>query len=214
MARDWIDISVPLRRGTVVWPGDAPVRIDRTADMEKGASCTMSALALGSHTGTHMDAPLHFLRRGASMSRLPLLAVIGRARVIEILDPRAVRPEEVRRHRIRRGERIIFRTRNSHRPWADRPFRKRYVHLTPEAARLLADRGVRTVGIDYLSVGAFGEGGRETHRILLGAGIWIIEGLDLTRVRPGRYELVCLPLRVEGIEGAPARAVIRPAPGR
>jgi arylformamidase len=130
--------------------------------------------------------------------------------VIDIRSAVSVEPAELVRHRIRRGERILFRTRNSRRCWRGDDFVKDFVYLSPGAAEWLADRQVKTVGVDYLSVGAFKKDGRETHLALLGAGIWVIEGLNLSKVRPGPVDLICLPLRIEGAEGAPARVVVRP----
>ncbi len=210
-ATRWIDISVPLRKGMVHWPGDPPFDLERVQDMERGDPSNMSRVALGAHSGTHVDAPLHFIRAGAGISDMPLNATVGRARVIEISDAEAIRPAELRRHGIRRGERLLFKTRNSSRVWRTDSFIEDFVFISPGAARFLARRGVALVGVDYLSVGGYRRSGRETHLALLQAGIWIIEGLDLSPVPPGRYDLVCLPLRIHGAEGAPARAIVRPA---
>lgn len=193
--RRWIDISVPLRDGMVRWPGDPPVRIRPVKRMARGDSSDLSLLSMGSHTGTHMDAPAHFLRGGWPIDRMPLSAVIGPARVIGIRDP----------------ERILFKTRNSSRCWRTSRFQKKFVHLPAESARYLAARGVRAVGVDYLSVGGYRRDGAETHRALLRSGVWIIEGLDLSRARPGRYTLLCLPLKILRGDGAPARAVLAAA---
>ena len=205
----WIDVSVPLRNGMVKWPDNPPVEIERTLDMERGDVANVSRLSFGSHTGTHMDAPLHFVRDGDGLDRMPLDATVGAARVIGIEDPVCVRREELERHDVRPGERILFRTRNSSRPWWDEDFLEDFVYVSEGAALHLAERGARTVGVDYLSVGGFFEHGVETHHALLGAGIWVIEGLDLSGVEPGEYELVCLPLKVEDGDGAPARAILR-----
>ena len=205
----WIDASVPLRSGMVRWPGNPPVEIERTLDMERGDVANVSNISLGSHTGTHMDAPLHFVRNGEGMDRMPLDATVGRARVIEIRDPVSVKPEELDSHGIGRGERILFKTRNSARRWWTQDFMEDFVYVSEGAALYLAERGVRTVGVDYLSVGGFHEDGVETHEALLGAGIWVIEGLDLSGVEPGEHELICLPLKVEDGDGAPARAILR-----
>jgi len=129
--------------------------------------------------------------------------------VVAIRDRTTITPEELARHHLRRGERVLFRTSNSSRCWHTDDFIEDFVYVTPAAARFLVERGVRTVGVDYLSVGGLSSGGEETHLVLLRAGIWIIEGLNLARVRPGRYDLICLPLRVCGAEGAPARALVR-----
>ena len=164
---------------------------------------------MGSHTGTHMDAPAHFLRGGRPMDRMPLEAVVGPARVIPVHDPEVIGVEELRSHRIRRGERILFKTRNSGRCWKSGAFVRDFVCLTAESARFLAVLRPRCIGVDYLSVGGYKRDGAQVHRALLGAGIWIIEGLNLAGVRPGRYELICLPLKISGGDGAPARAVLR-----
>ena len=209
MNHSWIDISVPIRTGMVHWPGDPPVRLKQVQKISRGDVANVSTLIMGSHTGTHMDAPVHFLSAGRGVDAVPFPAIIGRARVIEIKDPEVIRPDELRLNRIRRGERILLKTRNSARCWQTSFFIRDFVALSKEAARFLAERRVQTVGIDYLSVGRFHRDGVETHRALLKAGIWIIEGLDLSRVKAGGYELICLPLKIEGGDGAPARAIVK-----
>ncbi|HTW67097.1 MAG TPA: cyclase family protein [Bryobacteraceae bacterium] len=210
MIRDpWIDITAPLRNGMVAWPGDAPFERSLTLQMSAGAGCNLSQISTTVHIGTHMDAPLHYLAGGAAIETMPISASIGRARVIEIHDPGLIRTPELETHRLTRGERVLFKTANSARCWNTDEFQEQYVSIEPSAARYLVKCGVQTVGIDYLSVGPFGEEGSETHRILLEAGIWIIEGLQLAEVEPGEYELVCLPLRIAGSDGAPARALLR-----
>jgi len=144
---------------------------------------------------------------------MPLDTTIGRARVIEIRDRESIKPDELYGHRIRRGERVLFRTRNSEHGWTNERFIEDFVFVSLEAARFLADRGVRLVGVDYLSVGGYKRDGPEVHRALLAAGVWITEGLDLSNVRQGKYDLICLPLRLAGGDGAPARAILRPARG-
>ncbi|MEE8418494.1 MAG: cyclase family protein [Dehalococcoidales bacterium] len=205
----WIDVSVPLRDGMAHWPGDPGVSISRARDMDKGDTVNLSQVSMGAHTGTHMDAPLHFLSKGKSIDTLPLEAVMGRARVVEISDGESVKPEELTRHRLRRGERILFKTRNSPRVWQSSGFVDDFVYISDAAADYLVDRGVSLVGVDYLSVGA-PSGGSYVHKTLLGGGIWLIEGLDLTQTPAGKYDLVCLPLKLVGGDGAPARAVLRP----
>ena len=140
---------------------------------------------------------------------MPLTATIGRAREIEIRDPESIKPEELRPHRIQRGERVLFKTRNSARCWQTDDFVEDFVYISQEAARYLAAQQVQTIGVDYLSVGGFFKDGVETHHALLEAGIWIIEGLNLANVAPAIYELVCLPLKIEGSDGAPSRAILR-----
>jgi arylformamidase len=207
----WLDISVPIHPELPHWPGDPDVRITWPVSMEKGDTYNLSVLELGSHTGTHMDAPLHFLPNAKTLDKMPLDATVGLARVIEIGDPVSIKPNELQRHRLRRGERILFKTRNSKVSWKKRAFDPHFVFLSPEGAEYLARRRVRTVGIDYLSIGAFQGENLKTHQILLRAGIWIVEGLDLAQAKPGRYDLVCLPLKVSGSEGAPARAILKRA---
>jgi arylformamidase len=193
----------------VHWPGDPEVSISRISSIENGDECNVSTISMSAHTGTHIDAPLHFLADGAGLDRLPLEAVIGPARVIAIRDPRSVTAAELARHGIRRGERILFKTHGAAARWKTGTFDAEYVYVSLNAARFLAARGVRVVGVDYLSVGGFREDSAETHRTLLEAGIWVVEGLDLSRVKPGRYDLVCLPLRIVGGDGAPARVALR-----
>lgn len=207
----WIDVSVALHGGMVHWPDNPPVRIERMLDIERGDVANVSRISMGSHTGTHMDAPLHFIRDGKGLDEMPFGATLGRARVIEIHDSESIKPGELRPHDIRKDERVLFKTRNSVRDWAaDDAFDEDFVFISQEAARHLAEREVQTVGVDYLSVGGFHQDGEETHVALLGAGIWVIEGLDLSNIEPGEYELVCLPIKVERSDGAPARAILRP----
>jgi arylformamidase len=207
----WIDVSLPLRNGMVQWPGDPAFRMERFSDQEQGAPATVSRMSLSVHTGTHMDAPLHYIPRARAIDQMPIEATVGPARVIPIHDPRSIERRELTPHAILSGERILFRTANSDRCWNSDAFHEDYVFISPDAARHLVECGVRCVGIDYLSVDAFREDdGAGTHRILLAAGIWIVEGLNLRGVAPGNYELACLPLRLIGSDGAPARAILRP----
>lgn len=206
----WIDITVPLRNAMVHWPGDPPVHIERTADVERGDSHTLSEISMGSHSATHVDAPLHFLTHGNSVDEMPLDTMIGLARVIEIQDNESIKPEALIKHRIRQGERLLFKTSNSSRVWQSDQFIEDFVYLTKDAASFLADRKVRLVGIDYLSVGGYQRDGSAVHRTLLMGGIWIIEGLDLSQATEGTVELVCLPLKLSRGDGAPARAIVRP----
>jgi arylformamidase len=201
-----------VKDGMLHWPGDGAVRVTRTQSIADGAQANLSRIEMSAHTGTHMDAPLHFIADGDSIETMPLATTMGPARVIEIEDREAVRAEELAGHGLAAGERILLKTRNSSTAWAEEPFREDFVHIEPEAAELIAAAGVRLVGVDYLSVGGM-ESGRQTHQALLGAGVWIIEGLYLSGVGPGDYELLCLPLRLMGAEGAPARALLRPAGG-
>lgn len=209
MGKKWIDISVTIKPGMVHWPDNPEIKVDKMLDMERGDVCNVSVLSLGSHTGTHMDAPLHFIRNGKSLDKMPLDATIGPCRVIEINDKVAVTVEEIQSARIKPGERILFKTRNSKKSWKTDNFDEDFIYISKEAAAVLAKAKVQTVGIDYLSVGGFKKDGIETHHALLGAGIWVIEGLNLAKITPGKYELCCLPLKVLNSDGAPARALLR-----
>ena len=208
-ANGWIDVSVPLRSGMVHWPDNPPVQIERALSIEHGDAANVSEISMGAHTGTHMDGPIHFVQAGKGLDEMPLTATIGRARVIAIEDPESIKPEELRPYQLQRGERILFKTRNSARCWQTDDFVKDFVYISQEAARYLAAQQVQTVGVDYLSVGGFYKDGVETHHALLEAGVWIIEGLDLSHVQPGIVELICLPLNLERSDGAPARAILR-----
>ena len=200
----WFDVSVPIYAGMVHYPDNPAVEIDRISDVERGDICTNSAVRMGSHTGTHIDAPIHFLRGGSSAEEVPLDHLIGPARVIEIKDPVAVKAEELRGHNLGIRERLLFKTSNSQRCWKTSQFVPDFVSIAEDAASYLASLNTLAVGIDYLSAGS-----PETHRRLLGAGVVIIEGLNLTGISHGRYELLCLPLKISGGDGALARAVLR-----
>lgn len=209
--REWLDVTIPLSPATPHWDDVPDVGMRRLADMDRGAVCNVTWLEMSVHTGTHMDAPLHFVDGAIGMDRMPLDAVIGPARVVEVKDRESIKPRHLAALRPRRGERLIFKTPNSARCWEPSAgtFVKDFVYLAQEAAAELARIGIRTVGVDYLSVGGYFKDGIETHHHLLKAGIWIIEGLDLRGVKPGRYDLLCLPLKTLNCDGAPCRALLR-----
>ncbi|MDR9459092.1 MAG: cyclase family protein, partial [Dehalococcoidia bacterium] len=192
----WIDISVPLRNAMVHWPGDPSVTIKRMKDIGNGDTANLSEISMGAHSGTHVDAPIHFIQQGQGVDKMPLDTMVGRARVIEILDTESIKPEELLQHRIRRGERILFKTPNSSSVWQTDDFIEDFVFISDDAAIFLAERGVRLIGVDYLSVGSFKRGGSYVHRTLLSGGVWIIEGLNLSGVKQGKYDLICLPLKL------------------
>jgi len=206
----WMDISVPLSDGMLHWPEDPPIEIKRVIDMKNGDEYNLTHVSMAVHTGTHMDAPCHFRRSGISIDKMPLTASVGEARVIEITDNEFINVEEIRPHRIRKGERILFKTKNSKRKWINKPFNRKFVHLSIEAAKYLSERKVQTIGIDYLSIGGYEGNVVEVHDIILKAGIWVIEGLDLSKIEPGDYNLICLPIKIAGSDGAPARALVSP----
>ncbi len=206
--RYW-DISVPLKDGMVCWPGDTAPEVKQVSFLERGDMCNVTTLRMSAHTGTHMDAPRHFVAGGDPIDQTPIDALVGPARVVEIHDGAAIRRAELERIAPRVGERLIFKTKNSQGAWKRADFDKDFVYIADEGAQYLAECGVRTVGVDYLSIGGFYHDTVETHVAILGAGIAVIEGLDLAEVEPGDYELICLPLKIAGADGAPARAVLR-----
>ena len=212
LATDWIDATATLDPATTpVYEGDAPMRFELLKDMRRGDPLTLSAYSMGAHSGTHIDAPMHFVAGGAPIDLVPLEPLIGPARVLDIPDTvQSIDAAELARHEWKGASRVLFRTRSSVRGWMRSPtFHRDFTYLAPDAAQLLADAGVRLVGIDYISAEQFGAAAPRTHRILLGRGIPIVEGLALEDVRAGAYDLIVLPLKVAGHEGAPARAVLR-----
>ena len=211
---NWIDITVPLKEGMAIWPGDVTIKIERRRSMDRGDAANNSAISLGVHTGTHMDAPKHFIKDGRSIDKLPLETSVGPARVIEIKDKISIKPEELKQHNIKKGERILFKTVNSPRCWQTDAFVNDFVFVTRDAAQFLVDAGVILIGVDYLSVGSPLDPEKtmrpDTHQILLGAGLYLIEGLNLTAVKAGNYNLICLPLKLMDAEGCPVRAILQP----
>ena len=203
------DISLPISESLIVWPGDPPVRITQPSHLDQGDTATVSHLCMSAHIGTHVDAPAHFIPGGAGVEALDLNVLVGPALVIEALDVDVLSADVLEGLSIpAHTERVLFRTRDSDR-WArgEREFSKDYVSITEDGARWLVAHGVRLVGVDYLSVGAF-HGGGPTHRTLLNAGVIPVEGLNLSGIEPGVYQLVCLPLRITGADGAPARVIL------
>lgn len=204
------DISITVQADMPVWPGDHAVEVVRTADMEKGDSHNLSVMHMGVHTGTHVDAPNHFLKDGSRMDDMPLEVLIGPAQVVVIPDEVSLITAEVLKAAdIQPGvQRLLFKTRNTH--WwqqGDTAFHQDFVAIAVDAARLLVERGVRLVGLDYLSIAPFGDS-VDTHRALLGAGVVLLEGADLSKVPAGMYTLCCLPMKLGAAEGAPARTVL------
>ena len=210
-AQGWIDVTATLDPArTPIYEGDAPMRFDFLKNMKQGDKLTLSAYSLGAHSGTHIDAPMHFIANGAPIDEVALEPLIGAARVIAIPDSvQAIDAAELTKHDWRGARRVLFRTRSSLRSWMDSAFHKDFAYIAPDAAQLLADAGVVLVGVDYISAEQFGAAAPRTHQILLGRGIPIVEGLDLRPVQAGDYDLIVLPLKVKGHEGAPARAIVR-----
>jgi len=202
------DVSVPISRDLAQYPGDPQITITRKQTIGKnGAKCNLSKISLGSHSGTHIDPPFHFFEDGITADKLPLELLIGRARVVHITSA-CIDEAALQEFDFGPDVRVLFKTRNSY-LWSQPKFVEDFVYITPGAARMLVNNGIKVVGIDYLSVEKFGFEEAETHRILLGAGTVIIEGLDLREVEPADYDMICLPLKIENSDGAPARVVLR-----
>lgn len=204
-----IDLSVPIREGMPVWPGDPKPRLRFTQSFAAGDKNNVSEASLGLHTGTHLDAPMHFLEGAGGVEALPLGVLIGPARVIRIEHPHEVTAEELRRHDLSGAARFLIRTRNSDARWWEKPFDPGFCHMTPGAAEALLEAGMRLLGVDSLSVDGKGAPGAPVHHLLLPKGVVLLEGLDLSQAEPGDYELIALPPLFEGRDGAPARAVLR-----
>jgi arylformamidase len=203
------DISLLISESLVVWPGDPPISITQVSHLDRGDRATVSRLEMGAHAGTHVDAPAHFVRGGAGVDTLDLDTLVGLALVAEARDADALTADVLAELAIPLGaERVLFRTRNSD-LWARgaREFDEDFVAITEDGARWLIERDIMLVGVDYLSVAPFGAS-VPTHEMLLRAGSVVVEGLNLGGISPGMYQLVCLPLKVEGGDGAPARAIL------
>jgi arylformamidase len=207
----WIDITLPIHNDMVCWPDDPPTVISRFRDAEKGDPVTMSQMSLISHVGTHIDAPLHFIAGGTTIDMMPLEIGIGPAIVIEIEDRESVKLDEVKRCRVKKGDRVLFKTINSSRAYETDDFVRDYVYITPEVAQYLGSKKVSLVGLDYISVGSIKQPSTisETHKKLLNQGVWILEGLNLKGVKAGHYQLVCLPLKLEKGDAGLARAILK-----
>ncbi len=205
------DITLPLHPQMPVWPGDPNIQVSRISKIEDGAQANVTHISMTVHAGTHIDAPYHFLGGDAqTVDTIPLNQLTGRAYVLHLPDNiNSITAEVLKNIEIpARIKRILFRTRNSN-YWKEnkREFVKDFVTLSPDGARFLIEHGIKLVGIDYLSIAPFDDG-VTTHTILLKAGVIIVEGLDLSQVPQGRYSLYCLPLKVVGSDGAPARVIL------
>jgi arylformamidase len=203
-----IDISVRLGPDLPLYPGNTPFTLEPIKRLARGDSSNLSSLHLSAHAGTHVDAPAHFFDGAAGAETLPLDLLIGRTRVLEIRTRHGIGPADFGTIDPSVDTRLLLKTSNSQ-LWETREFQPGYVGVTEAGARHLVEHGVKVIGVDYLSVEEYKKPGAPAHRALLGAGVVVIEGLDLREVEPGVYEMYCLPLRIEGADGAPARAVLR-----
>ena len=203
-----IDVTVPLDATLPTYPNNTPFSLEPIKRLARGDSSNVSTLHMSAHSGTHVDAPRHFFDQGPGTEALALDVLVGRARVIEVISRSGITVEELAAQDFSGEERILIKTPNS-RLWGSAEFHADYVGVTESGARHLVAQGVRLVGVDYLSVEKYKTPGAPAHHVLLGAGIIVIEGLNLRDVDPGPYDLYCLPLRIVGSDGAPARVVLR-----
>lgn len=205
----YIDVSVPISPNLPRWPGSPAIRFDKSLDLNQGDIATDTTIELSVHTATHVDAPSHFLPDGKSVESIALDILIGKATVVDVGNVYAITPAIL--HNLNLAEdvtRLLLRTRNSQ-LWQEKvtEFEPNFVALTADAARWVVERGIKVIGIDYLSIQRYFDG-PETHQILLQAEVLIIEGLNLAAVTPGDYQLICLPIKLQGVEGAPARVIL------
>jgi arylformamidase len=202
-----IDVTIPLDANLPTYPGNVPFALEATKRIADGGSSNVSSMRVSLHSGTHVDAPRHFFDTAAGVDGLPLEMLLGRTRVIEVTTRRGIGPDDLSSIAAE-DVRVLIKTHNS-RLWGSPEFQPQYTGITQAGARHLVDHGVKVLGIDYLSVEEFKAPGAPAHRVLLGGGTIVIEGLNLRDVEPGVYEMFCLPLRIVGADGAPARVVLR-----
>ena len=203
------DISLTVSPKLPTWPGDPAIRLERFEKLEEGSNANVSRIDMGVHTGTHIDAPYHFLQDGKTVEEMKLSMMVGRVYVLHLPDIALIDSRVLEMAQIPpRTRRILFRTRNSD-LWREQEtdFQTNFVAISADGADFLVKRGIKLVGVDYLSVAPYGES-RQPHQILLKAGIVILEGLDLSKVSQGRYTIYCLPLKLAGSDGAPTRAIL------
>jgi arylformamidase len=213
MPKGWYDISVPIRQGMSYLILDPePPKYYRLHEAELGSKVTISKLEILSHTCTHLDAPLHFIKGGSTITDMPMDAVVGPCRVIEIKDKQTIKVAELKKHNIKKGERLLFKTRNSPMTYAGDKFVEDYVYLDGDAAVYLAEKKIALFGLDNITIGYWKDEASimKTHQSLLEAGIYILEDCALGDVPPGEYELICLPLLLYQADASPCRAILRP----
>ena len=203
-----IDVTVPIDSNLATYPGNTPFSLEGIKRLARGDSSNVSTLHLSAHAGTHVDAPRHFFDEGGGVESLPLEMLCGRTRVVELTTRKAVTAEDLAGFDLREDVRLLLKTANS-RLWGTPDFHQDFIGVSEGAARFLVDRGVKVVGVDYLSVEPYKTPGAPAHHVLLGAGTIVIEGLNLRDVEPGAYEMYCLPLALVGADGAPARVILR-----
>jgi len=202
------DVTLPIYAGMIRYPGDFPATVTLRRSIRSGDNCNMSRLELSSHTGTHVDAPFHFDEDGVRVDEIPLDVLIGPARLIELDVKKVVDESDLRGRDLGGHSRLLLKTRNS--SLLKRPeFTSEYVSITESAARYIVELGIRLLGVDHLSVEKLKSPDWGVHHTLLGSGVVVIEGVDLSEPPPGDYEIICLPLPLKGCDGSPARVVLR-----
>lgn len=211
----WTDVTYPIFENMTGWPGQPPTTYDTLSCIHCGDTAKVTMLHFSAHSGSHMDAPNHFLAEGIDISRFPIEVGLGPVRIASINCEAEVRPEhlqayEARTRPLQAGERLLLRTPNSDRGlWLQDPFDRDYHGIGPEAAGYIRDKKLQLIGVDYLSVGPFHHGNPQTHRTLMSADIWIIEGVDLRKIEEGDYQMICLPLKLAGSDGSPIRVLLK-----
>ena len=204
------DLTVTIHEGMPVWPGDDPVVLKRRAKIEDGAHANVSFMSLSAHTGTHVDAPFHFIANGSKVHEMPLDVLIGAVQVVEVPEMvKVIDEDQIAALQLKPGvERVLFKTRNSQ-YWnlKEEVFQTQFVGIDQGAAQKLVNLGIKLVGIDYLSIAPY-KNSKPTHDVLLGAKMVVIEGLDMRHVSAGLFTLYCLPLKLQGTDGAPARVIL------
>lgn len=206
----WIDISLPIHPEMAIWPGNPGVELEASQCLHEGDVCNVSKLTVGTHTGTHVDAIKHFIENADDIASAPIDRFIGPARVVEVSSQREICLDDFDPSVIGKGERILFKSRNSVDRLHESGFQEDFVHLSVGVAQWLAEMEVPLVGVDYLSVGGYEGNVVDVHHELLGNGVYAVEGLVLTGIEPGWYDLICLPLKIRGGDAGLTRAVIRP----
>lgn len=205
--KELIDISREIKPGITVWPGDDDVEIESKSSIDKGDVCNVHSIKTGLHASTHLDTPLHFIRNGASIDQVELSYFCGSCKVFDMTGKKYISADDIRGLNIEKDDVVLFKTDNSN-ITLDIPFEREFVYVDSTAADYLLKKGIKAMGMDYHSVDKFRSSGHEVHHILLGKGVILIEGLDLSGVDEGEYFIVYFPLKLKGMEASPVRAVL------
>ena len=208
------DVSVPILNSMPVWPSDPPVKLTPKPppSRDKSHIVRVTGIEMGSHTGTHIDAPYHMIEDGRRLNQIPLQTLLGPAFVVEIAGVRSIKSSDLAKFNFSGIQRILFKTDNSQH-WNDGKFYEEFVYLEPEAAEFLVERNIKLVGIDYLSIDQFESESHPTHFVLLRRNVVIVEGLNLSQVPAGSYHMTALPLNLQDLDGAPTRVILSNTPG-